>query len=105
MRNFLLCLIVCAITLTLQNCKPYTPVTLQVRWKDSPIPPESDYSDENNWAALPSKKDAADRVPIGSPFKDEQASAKADVFFIHPTILTYEPTNEFKWNASFSDTY
>ena len=105
MRNFLLCLIVCAITLTLQNCKSYTPVTLQVRWKDSPVPPESDYADVNNWAALPSKKDAADRVPIGSPFRDEQASAKADVFFIHPTILTYEPTNEFKWNASFSDTY
>jgi len=105
MRNFLWCLTVCSITLILQNCKTSSPVTLQVRWKDSPVPPESDYADANNWAALPLKKDAADRVPAGSPFKDEQSSAKADVFFIHPTILTYTPTNEFKWNASVSDTY
>ena len=105
MRNFFLCFIVCLITLTFQNCKTITPVTLQVRWKDSPIPPASDYADANNWAALPTKKDAADLVPKGSPFQDEQATAKADIFFIHPTILTYEPTNEFKWNASFSDTY
>ena len=86
MRNFLLSLIIFSFTLTLQNCKTSTPVTLQVRWKDSPVPPESDYADANNWAALPTKKDAADRVPKGSPFHDEQASAKADVFFIHPTI-------------------
>jgi len=98
-------LTVSSLTLILQNCKTSSPVTLQVRWKDSPVPPESDYADANNWAALPLKKDAADRVPAGSPFKDEQSSAKADVFFIHPTILTYTPTNEFKWNASVSDTY
>ncbi len=105
MRNFILCFWVCSITLILQNCKSSTPVTLQVRWKDTPAPPESDYADVNNWAALPTKKDAADLVPKGSPFQDEQANAKADVFFIHPTILTYEPTNEFKWNATFSDSY
>jgi len=105
MRNFFLSLLIIPFAFVLQNCKSTTPVTLQVRWKDSPVPPESDYADSKNWAALPSKKDAADFVPTGSPFHDEQATAKADVFFIHPTILTYTPTNEFKWNASFSDTY
>lgn len=105
MKTKLLGLIFIVIPLVFQNCKSNTPVTLQVRWKDSPIPTEADYADENNWAALPTRKDAADRVPKGSPFHDEQASAKADVFFIHPTILTYEPTNEFKWNAALSDAY
>ena len=87
------------------GCSQKIPSTLQIRWSESPIPPAVDYTKESNWAALPNRKDAADFVPVKSSLKDEQSTAKADVFFIHPTILTYTPTNEFQWNASVEDTY
>ncbi len=45
-----------------------------------------DYSQTKYWAALPDKKDSADAVPYKSNLKDKQANAKADVFFIYPTI-------------------
>ena len=43
-----------------------------------------DYSDSINWAALPSKNDPADLVPVGV---DEvvQGEQSVDTFFIHPT--------------------
>jgi hypothetical protein len=44
-----------------------------------------DYSDDRCWAALPEKNDGADLVPLDAPVADSQASADADVFFIHPT--------------------
>jgi pimeloyl-ACP methyl ester carboxylesterase len=59
-----------------------------------PVPTRPDYAKQENWAALPDKKDWADTVPISS-LSDNQDTAIADVFFIHPT--TY-----FKrdfWNA------
>jgi pimeloyl-ACP methyl ester carboxylesterase len=43
----------------------------------------TDYSVSEHWAALPERKDAADWTPRG--LEDQQASALADVFFIHPT--------------------
>jgi hypothetical protein len=54
-----------------------------------------DYAAEANWAALPQRKDSADAVPYKSGLKDEQATAAADVFFIHRT--TY--VNRKGWNA------
>ena len=48
------------------------------------LAPEPDYAKAESWAALPTKKDAADMVPPGS--EDAQASAPADVFFVHPTV-------------------
>ncbi len=69
----------------------------------SPIPPAPDYSSENNWCALPWKEDAADLTPENSEVKDGQKNAQADVFFLHPTIFTYEPENEFLWNADTGD--
>jgi hypothetical protein len=62
-------------------------------------PPPPDYSDEKNWCALPWKKDGADKVPANSNMKDEQDSAKVDVFFIHPT--TYYSRKS--WNAPLDD--
>jgi hypothetical protein len=62
-----------------------------------------DYSDPAAWSALPDRKDAADLLPLKSTLKDGQAEAKADVFFIHPTIFTYKPENEYVWNASMTD--
>lgn len=80
-----------------------TPYVLTTRWKDAPQPAAADYADPNSWSALPSRFDAADLVPRKSSLKDNQAESKADVFFIHPTIFTYKPENEYVWNASMSD--
>ena len=48
-----------------------------------------DYADPQYWAALPGREDAADWVPEGAGLIDNQDSAKADVFFIHPTTDLY----------------
>ncbi len=68
-----------------------------------PVPPLPDYSLSSSWASLPTKRDAADSVPGKSDFKDEQSLAKADVFFIYPTIFTDKPENQFHWNADVND--
>jgi hypothetical protein len=43
------------------------------------------YSHTKLWLALPEKSDYADVVPVYGNKKDEQATAQADVFYIHPT--------------------
>jgi hypothetical protein len=62
-------------------------------------PPKPDYSNENNWAALPTKKDKAHLVPENSNLKENEDSAQVDVFFIHPT--TYY--RRASWNADVND--
>ncbi len=61
-----------------------------------------DYSNTNLWAALPTKKDLADSVPIGSNLKDLQADAQVDVFFIHPTTFLSK-VDANVWNADIND--
>mgnify|MGYP001472061081 FL=1 len=56
-----------------------------------------DYAQAASWAALPDRDDAADVVPEGS--KDEQTTAPADVFFVHPTTY-YRPEH---WNQPLAD--
>jgi hypothetical protein len=73
------------------------------RFDASPIPPPPNYSLPTHWAALPTKKDAADSVPKKSILKDLQATAQADVFFIYPTIFIKEPQNKYLWNADVND--
>jgi hypothetical protein len=68
-------------------------------FKNTPTPKSPDYSIEESWAALPTKKDAADSIPLKSSLKNEQAFAKADVFFIYPTIFTEKPKDQFLWNV------
>jgi hypothetical protein len=65
-------------------------------------PPSPDYSNQGSWAALPDKSDPSDSVP-GNHFKNNQDSAVADVFFIHPTTFTYKPQNNYRWNADVND--
>ena len=65
------------------------------------IPPAPDYADPVYWAALPTMKDEADLVPIPA-LKDNQSSAKADVFYLHPTMFTKGKPKKF-WNGSFSN--
>jgi pimeloyl-ACP methyl ester carboxylesterase len=73
---------------------------IPVAFTDESPPVAPDYGLSDSWAALPFKLDAADEVPIGSIFKDEQENAEVDVFFIHPTTLI-ERSEE--WNASLDD--
>ncbi|MGV8995591.1 MAG: DUF3089 domain-containing protein [Parvibaculaceae bacterium] len=62
-------------------------------------PPAPDYLNDDAWAALPGTKDNADVVPPGSGASDDQASAKVDVFFIHPTTF-YKKSG---WNAHYDE--
>lgn len=68
----------------------------------TPVPPKPDYAELKNWAALPLRKDAADIAPKGT--QDLQSTAKADVFFIHPTTYTGSPNDSFEWNADLRNT-
>jgi hypothetical protein len=58
------------------------------------MPPAPDYASPNAWAALPDRLSAADVVPPHSNATDQQASARADVFFVHPTTyMSSHPKN------------
>ncbi len=57
--------------------------------------PAPDYAQDSCWAALPIRRDSADAVPLKSGLRDGQATAAADVFFVHPTTY-YRPA---AWNA------
>ncbi|HEX8350568.1 MAG TPA: DUF3089 domain-containing protein, partial [Hymenobacter sp.] len=63
-----------------------------------PVSPSPDYSQATNWAALPDRIDAADVVP-SSLLHDQQRTAAADVFFVHPTTFYGRGT----WNASLQN--
>jgi pimeloyl-ACP methyl ester carboxylesterase len=63
------------------------------------MPPAPDYTKDEAWAALPDHLDNADVVPAGSGLTDNQAAAKVDVFFIHPT--TYYSKDG--WNARYDE--
>ncbi len=62
-------------------------------------PAAPDYSKQNCWAALPWIHSAADTILPGSGLTDEQDSAKADVFFIYPTLYF----SSRSWNANIYD--
>lgn len=63
-------------------------------------PDAPDYSKGFYWSALPFRKDSADLVVPNSGLKDMQSTAKADVFFIHPT----GNLKGKNWNADLKDT-
>jgi Protein of unknown function (DUF3089) len=78
------------------------PVVLRTRQADGPTPPAPAYAQAEAWAALPTRADAADRTPADT-LPDGQATAPADVFFIHPTTFTESPQNAYHWNANIAD--
>jgi len=73
-------------------------ITPSGAFSDYAPPVAPDYSKPETWAALPSENDPADMSPTGLNL-DKQASAEADVFFIHPT--TY--INGDSWNQPLDD--
>lgn len=60
-----------------------------------------DYSDEKNWAALPTKKDNADLMPDEQD-QDKQIESPVDVFFVHPTSFNEKIEND-NWNTSIEN--
>ncbi|MFK8162000.1 MAG: DUF3089 domain-containing protein [Lewinella sp.] len=66
------------------------------------VPAFPDYSQARYWAASPFADDPADRTP-STELKDQQLTAKADVFYIHPTIYFKTRKGNEYWNASLSD--
>ena len=69
---------------------------------DFPVPPVPDYATAAAWAALPARDDAADRTP-NDTLLDRQATAPADVFFVHPTIYRDTRRGNRYWNADVAD--
>ncbi|WP_159452036.1 DUF3089 domain-containing protein [Hymenobacter roseosalivarius] len=72
------------------------PVRNFTAYKSAPAP---DYAQQASWAALPTHRDSADAVPKNSGLRDQQATAPADVFFIHLTTLI-RPQG---WNGASTD--
>lgn len=66
------------------------------------VPTPPDYSSIDNWAALPSVEDQADRTP-GKDLRDQQSTAPADVFYVHPTIYFKTTKSNDLWNADVHD--
>jgi hypothetical protein len=67
-----------------------------------PVPPVPNYDEPKNWAASPFAQDEADRTP-GTAFNDQQTTAKADVFYLHPTIYRKAVKGNDLWNANLAD--
>ncbi|MBU3744304.1 MAG: DUF3089 domain-containing protein [Sediminibacterium sp.] len=74
---------------------------IPTRFHESPIPPAPRYNMEENWSALPFRKDFGDLVPNG--YTDNQEHAEVDVFYIHPTLYGEKPTTVYKWNHDLND--
>ena len=86
----------------ISSCTPRHHV-LTVDFKGSAMPATPDYNRKEHWASLSDKTDAADSVPKKSGLKNSQHDAKADVFFVHPTTFTQNPSNHYQWNADVND--
>jgi len=72
-------------------------ITPDTSFDATPVPPAPDYAQNSAWAALPDRSDNSHAVPQG--VSDNQATAPADVFFIHPTTLIMAA----KWNARYDE--
>lgn len=61
-------------------------------------PPAPDYSEKENWSALPFRYDAADAIPKQEKWKNDSMK-QVDVFYVHPTMYIKGK----RWNADVSD--
>lgn len=62
------------------------------------LPSRPDYSNPDNWSALPFRQDAADLIPKDEVWINDTIK-QVDVFYIYPTIYTKGNT----WNADVND--
>jgi hypothetical protein len=92
----------CILILISTGCASTRSKRPHLRLDQEPIAPAPNYARADAWAALPDKKDFADRVPDTTLLKDQQAEAEVDVFFLHPTTYTYNKGN-IHWNADIRD--
>ena len=60
-------------------------------------PPAPDYSEAENWAALPDKDDFSDKLPLGITNPNKPGKAPVDVFFVHPTGYMKETVGSGIW--------
>lgn len=74
---------------------------IPTRFAESPVPPAPDYAQDQFWAALPGRRDRADRTPPGC--RDGQEQAGVDVFYIHPTLYSSKPKTAYRWNQKLEE--
>ncbi len=70
-----------------------------IRFDEAPPPTPPDYADPACWAAHPDRANKARFTPEGSGLRDGQATARADVFYVHPTSYF----GRHSWNAPLDD--
>lgn len=92
----------CVISWVCFGCSPDV-YKVTTAFESSVAPSSPDYSNPDHWAALPTKRDAADSLPLGIELVDGQSSAKADAFFVYPTIYRKKPSGLNSWNADVAD--
>ncbi len=68
-----------------------------------PEPLAPDYSIVRNWAVHPYKNTLADKIPFPLRKQKTNLADTVDVFFVHPTIYTDSPENQYLWNAAIDD--
>lgn len=85
--------------LLLQSCASKKPITA---FSQEKTPPAPDYNNLKYWASHPDKSDPADSIPKGTNLKNEQAQADVDVFYVHPTTLTFNRGNDM-WNGDVNN--
>ncbi|MEI6632286.1 MAG: DUF3089 domain-containing protein [Chlamydiota bacterium] len=68
-------------------------------FEETPLSPSPDYRSPNAWAALPWRKDDANAAPPNTRYPEAQATAVADVFFVHPTGYLKAAS----WNGPIDD--
>lgn len=98
-KYFLFCIAICFLQscgLPNNTCKP------KKSFDEISQPTAPDYSKTAYWAALPIKKDNADRTPSDS-LKDRQADAQVDVFYVYPTLYDGTKRDYKNWNADVTD--
>lgn len=81
----------------LPACSPACFLKPDKGFDQSTVAAAPDYNDTQSWAALPLSQDHADFAPQG--FKEQQAQAAADVFYIHPTAWFSRKV----WNDPLND--
>lgn len=96
-------IIFCLTLLAFANCSlPTNTYKPKGNFENIATPKTPDYTKKEHWAALPTKKDNADRTPNDS-LKNKQETALADVFYVYPTLYDGSKSEYKNWNADVND--